>query len=398
MPLPTVSHRISATHDAMAPFLEFFARSPWSARRTEPTACDFVFGNPDEPPLPEFVQALERHVAPRDVAWFAYKIDEPGPRRIVARSLRGSHGMPFEEEDVFLTNGAFAALSVSLAALTDPGDEVIFVTPPWFFYEAMIVACGAVPVRVAVDLDTFDLDVAALARAITPRTRAVIVNSPHNPTGKIFPSETLAALADVLSEAGRRHGRTIYLLSDEAYSRIVFDGRTYPSPTSHYPDSLLLYTYGKTLLTPGQRLGYIALPPTMADREPLRRALFAAQMVTGLAVPNALMQHALADLDVLTIDIGALQRKRDRLVSALRGMGYRLQVPEGTFYLLVHAPVPDDVAFAGRLAEHDVFVLPGSVVEMPGTFRVSLTGSEAAIERSLRGFEQALAAETPQRA
>jgi aspartate aminotransferase len=180
------------------------------------------------------------------------------------------------------------------------------------------------------------------------------------------------------------------LLSDEAYSRILFDGREFPSPTAFYPHSLLLYTYGKTLLTPGQRLGYIALPPTMPGREMLRGALFMAQLVTGFAFPNALLQHALADLDKLSIDIAHLQRKRDRLVGALRDMGYDLHTPEGTFYLMVRSPIEDDWAFIETLAEHDILCLPGVVVEAPGFFRISLTASDEMIEGSLPGFAAAL--------
>lgn len=159
---------------------------------------------------------------------------------------------------------------------------------------------------------------------------------------------------------------------------------------AYYRDSLLLYTYGKTLLTPGQRIGYIALPPTMADREPLRQALFAAQVVAGWAFPNALLQHALPDLETVSIDMIHLQAKRDTMVAALRAMGYELQVPEGTFYLLVRSPDPDDMAFSDRLAAAGVFVLPGSVAELPGTFRISLTASDEMIERSLPGFETAI--------
>src|SRR5690606_38650331 len=139
-----------------------------------------------------------------------------------------------------------------------------------------------------------------------------------------------------------RHGRPIYLLSDEAYARIIFDGNSYESPTESYPYSLLIYTYGKTLLTPGQRIGYIALPPTMPNREELHDALLDAQVMVGFAFPNALLQHSLAELEALSIDIPALQRRRDRLVAALHEMGYRVRIPEGTFYLMVDSPDADD--------------------------------------------------------
>ncbi len=374
----------------MAPFSRFFSESTWAHHRDDPGISDFVFGNPHEMPLPAFVGALERGLTPRDVLWFGYKENEPESRDIVARSLNAHRGMPFEAADVFMTNGGFSALSVSIAALTDPGDEVIYISPPWFFYEAIIVSQGATPVRVPVVPASYDLDLEAIRSAVTERTRAIIVNSPNNPTGRIYPPSTLTELGRILTEASEVSGRPVYLLSDEAYSRIVFDGREYPSPTAFYPDSLLLYTYGKTLLTPGQRIGYIALPPTMADRGPLREALFAAQVVAGWAFPNALLQHALPDLEKVSIDLSHLQSKRDTMVGALRAMGYELQAPEGTFYLLVRSPEPDDIAFSERLAAEGVFVLPGSVAELPGTFRISLTASDEMIARSLPGFESAI--------
>ena len=309
---------------------------------------------------------------------------------IYLKELRRQRGLPFASEDVFLTNGAFAGLSVTLTTVTDPGDEVIFISPPWFFYEALIAAAGATPVRVQCDPQTFDLNLAAIDEAITERTRAIIVNSPNNPTGKIYPAATLEKLADLLQKASEQNGRPIYLLSDEAYCRIIYDGRDFPSPTSFYPHSFLIYTYGKTLLTPGQRLGYVALPPDMPGRDALREALFAAQLVTGFAFPNALLQHALADLEELSIDVDHLQEKRDWLVRELRAMGYTLHVPEGTFYLLVDSPLPDDGAFLNLLAEHDVFCLPGSIVECPGTFRISLTANDDMIKRGLPGFAAAL--------
>jgi len=172
----------------------------------------------------------------------------------------------------------------------------------------------------------------------------------------------------------------------------VYDGREFCSPTEFYPHGLVLYTYGKTLLTPGQRMGYIALPPTMPEREQLRPALFLAQMMLGYAFPNALLQHALPDLEPLTIDVAHLQRKRDRMVKILRDIGYEVNVPEGTFYLLVRSPLEDDVAFIERLAEQNIFCLPGRVFELPGYFRISLTADDDMIERAAKGFAAVLKA------
>jgi len=268
---------------------------------------------------------------------------------------------------------------------------VIFISPPWFFYEGIIVNHGAVPVRVKVDPKTLSLDLDAIKAAITKRTRAIIINSPNNPTGVIYQPDELKSLADILTAASESNGRPIYLLSDEAYSRIVFDGHPFYSPTSYYPNSLLLYTYGKTLLTPGQRIGYIALPPTMPDRETLRNVMMGAQVISGWAFPNALLQHALPELENVSIDIPHLQKKRDRMVAALHGAGYEVHSPQGTFYLLPKSPWHDDWAFTDLLAQHDIFVLPGKVVELPGYFRISLTASDEMIERAIPGFVAAMA-------
>ncbi len=244
---------------------------------------------------------------------------------------------------------------------------------------------------------TFDIDVAAIERAITARTRAIIVNSPNNPTGKVYPRATLDRLAAVLEAASERNGRAIYLLSDEAYYRILYDGRRYDSPTESYPRSILIYTYGKQLLTPGERIGYLALPPTMpeGDRGQLRNAITMAQLVGGWSWPNAVLQYALADIDRLSVDIGKLEQKRDRMVRGLREAGYDLHVPEGTFYLLPKSPWPDDWAFTKHLAESDVLVLPGEVVEMPGYFRISITASDVMIDKALPVFAAAAKERVP---
>lgn len=376
--------------EAMGSLFTFMTESAWARRRAEPGIADFVVGNPHEMPLAGFAEALARWSVPRHKDWYAYTMSDPTAQATVAASLAAWRGVDYAAEDILLTNGAFAGLTVCLRAVVDPGDEVIYISPPWFFYRAMIGAAGAAPVRVDVRPEDFDLDLAAIEAALSPRTRAIIVNSPHNPTGKVYGAERLAGLADLLTRASEQNGRPIYLLSDEAYSRILFDGRAYVSPTTVYPYSFLIYTYGKTLLTPGQRIGYVALPPAMPDREVMRGAITMAQLLTGWAFPNALLQHALPDLDALCIDVGRLQAKRDRLVAELRSMGYALHVPEGAFYLLPRAPWADDLAFSELLAEHDVFVLPGTLAEIPGYFRLSLTANEEMIERALPGFKAGL--------
>jgi aspartate aminotransferase len=384
-----VARHLGGVGAASAPFLGFLAGSAWGRRRGEPGICDFVVGNPHEMPLPAYVEALRRASVPRDPGWFGYALNGGTAREAAARSLRERLGVAFAAEDLFLTRGATSALALVLAAVLEPDDEVVYPSPPWFFYPPLIAFARGVPVPARVDTETFDLDVDAIAAAITPRTRAVIVNSPNNPTGRIYPPATLERLAAVLRAASEEHGRAIYLVSDEAYNRILFDGRRFSTPTAFYPYSFLVYSYAKALLAPGQALGYVALPPEMPGRERMRDALFLAQC-SGFGFPDAVLQHALPELEGICIDLARLQRRRDVLYGALRGLGYEMAMPEGAWYLLPRSPLENDGDFAELLAEHGVFVLPGSIVELPGYFRISLTASDEMVERSIAGFAAAI--------
>ena len=373
---------------SVAPFLSFFG-GHFDRLNKEPDVANFAVGNPQELPLSGYVDALQRHLTPQDKDWFAYKLSEAESQRTVAASLSQHTGMAWDPDDVAMTNGGFAAIAVTLRALVRPGDEVLFMSPPWFFYELLILAAGGEPARLALEPPAFDLDVDAIAAAITPRTRAVLINSPHNPTGRIFSPETFADLAAALTDASARIGHPVWILSDEPYRRIAFDGRVAHTPAEVYPHTVITYSYGKQLLAPGMRIGYVAVPPSCPERAELRDEIFLQQMATGYSWPNALLQHALADIDPLTIDIGALERRRDRLIPALREMGYEATMPEGTFYSMVRAPIDDDVAFTDALAARRVLVLPGSIVEVPGWFRISLTASDEMVEAGIPRFEAA---------
>ena len=375
---------------SVAPFLSFFGGA-FERLNREADVANFAVGNPQEMPLAGYVEALQRHVEPQDKDWFAYKLSEPASQRTVAATLSARTGLDWDPDDVAMTNGGFAALAVALRTLVQPGDEVVFVSPPWFFYEILVLMAGGEPVRVKLDPPAFDLDIDRIAAAITPRTRVVLINSPHNPTGRIFSEASLASLAEAMTDATERIGHPVWILSDEPYNRIVFDGSTAPSPAAVYPHTVVTYSYGKQLLAPGMRIGFLSVPPTCPEREELREAIFIQQIGGGYQWPNALLQHALADIEHLTIDLGALQRRRDRLVPALREMGYEASMPEGTFYTMARSPIEDDVAFGDILARHRVLVLPGTIVEVPGWFRVSLTASDDMVEDGIPRFAAARA-------
>ena len=387
----TLSSRAEAVSRAVSHILSGYLEDiDYFTHRDQPGVLDFTFGDPREMPPQAYVSALRTAVTPQDEGWFAYKMYEPAAQEAAAASLARLTGLPFDPDDILLTTGGFAALSVGMKAVADPGDEVIYSLPPWFAYEALLVEASLVPVKVHIDLERLDLDVDAIAAAITPRTRIVIVNTPNNPTGRVYSAETLTRLATVLEEASARNGRRIFLLSDEPYNRIVFSGVQFRTPAEFYPYTLVAYSYGKTLLSPGQRIGYLALPPGLPDREALRRAVHDLQIAVGWAFPNAVMQYALPELERQAFDVARLERRRDQMVDALTSMGYTVHRPEGTFYLFPRSPILDDEAFARLLVEQGILVMPGALFETPGFFRICLTATEETCERSLPGFAAAL--------
>jgi aspartate aminotransferase len=383
-----VSKRVHAADAAFAPVRDFYMSSRYAKERFDPEACDFTFGNPHEMPLPGIVAAIRERALPHDKDWFAYKTSEEKPQAFLAEHVSRELGLAFEPADIALTAGAFAAIMVAFRLLLDAGDEAVFSEPAWFCYEPMLLAADAVPRKVALKAPAFDLDLAAIEAAIGPRTRLVIVNSPHNPTGRIYGRAMLQAVADMLERASARFGRRIFLLSDEPYRRLRFDGREFVSAAAIYPWTLISYSYGKVLLAPGQRLGYLAFSPLMpiSDRQALRDVMFSAQMALGWCFPNAVMQYALADLEALSIDQAALARRRDRLTAVLTGAGFEVLPPEGTFYLWSKWPVGDPEQHWTMLADRKVFVLPGSIMNSPSYLRISLTASDPMVERALPAF------------
>ena len=261
--MSTVSTRLAAIQTGLRPLLDFLNHSEHAKRIGDPTICDFVFGNPHEMPL-------TASSSPSSGMPSRKTRNGSRTRRRFRRPSEQSR-TPFVRGPASISSqptstsrpGTFAALAIALRATVDPGDEVIFISPPWFFYESMIAVMGATPVRVTLSGPGFRLDAAAVEAAITPRTRAIIVNSPQNPTGRIYSRRGAGCSrggADARVAAKRPANP---LLSDESYNRILFDGRSFMSPALAYPHTLVLYTYGKQLLAPGERLGYVAISPSM---------------------------------------------------------------------------------------------------------------------------------------
>lgn len=383
-----VSDHAVASGNDLHRVIDFFQTYRAGVRESEVLA-DLTFGNPHEPPLPDLVGALRTHIEPQSVDWFAYKLSEAEPRRVIAEGLRAELGLDFAPEDIAMTLGAYGAITLAFSILMDPGDECIIPVPGWFLYETSLSLCHAVAVKVPLRDKDFDLDVAAIAAAITARTRIVVVNTPHNPTGVIYSRDRLAELAALLQRKSEEFGRPIFILSDEPYRRIRFDGSAFTSPAEVYPWTLIDYSFGKVLLAPGLRLGYLAICPDMPAeaRAILRSATEKTQLASGCAFPDSILQYAVKDLETVSIDVAAYERKRDRLYDALTQWGYAMTKPAGAFYLWGKAPGGNALAFAAAMAKRGVFIMPGTLFERPGDFRISLTGTAGMIEASLAAFE-----------
>jgi aspartate aminotransferase len=383
-----LSRRAQLADTGFTAVKDFYVSSRYAESRKDPDICDFTFGNPHEMPLTGLVSAIRDRAVPEDKNWFAYKTSEEEPQAFVAESLGRELGISFEPEDIALTAGAFAAIMVAFRLVLDAGDEAVICEPAWFCYEPMLLIADAIPRKVPLKAPSFDLDLEGIEAAIGPKTRLVIVNTPHNPTGRIFSRDVLQALADLLDRASAKFGRRIFLLSDEPYRRLRFDGRDFVSPAAIYPWTFISYSYGKVLLAPGQRLGYLALSPLMPpnDRQALRDVMLSSQMALGWCFPNAVMQYAVPQLEQLSIDQQGLARRRDRLTTALTGAGFDVLPPEGTFYLWSKWPAGDPERLWNILADSKVFVMPGSLMGSPDYLRISLTASDQMVERALPAF------------
>jgi len=352
---------------------------------------DFSLGNPNLPP-PETFRRVLKEVAEDERAGVHAYMPNTGlaeTRRAVAVFLHKEQNVALSADDVIMTCGAAGALNVILKAVLDPGDEVI--TPAPFFVEYGFYADNHGGVLKTVPThDDFTLDMAAIEAAVTEKTKVVLINSPNNPTGQVYSAESLAALGKILTEKGKAFGRTIYLVSDEPYRKIVFDDIEVPSIFSAYPESILVTSYSKDISIPGERLGFIAVSPEAGHKAELLGALALANRILGFVNAPALMQRVVARLQGETVDVSAYAHKRDLLCDGLAECGYDFVRPPGAFYLFPRSPTADDVAFVQALQEELILVVPGSGFGGPGHFRISYCVEDDVIQGSMPGFAKVM--------
>ncbi len=351
---------------------------------------DFTLGNPDLEPPPRFMEELAEAARDQRPGLHAY-MPNAGllpTRQALAGLLSRLHDLEFKAHDLILTCGASGGLNVILKALLDPGDEVVILAP--YFPEYLFYADnhGGVGRIVETDED-FLPDLERLAAALTPRTRAVIINSPNNPTGQIYDAATLQELGRFLAHHAGRHGRPVYLVADEPYRHLVYDGAEVPSVFAAYPNTLLATSFSKDLSIPGERLGYVAVSPRATGRGELEGALVLANRILGFVNAPALMQRVVAALTDVSLDITPYARRRELFCDVLTEAGYKFLKPRGAFYLFPEAPGGDDLSFVERLKEENILAVPGRGFGRAGYFRLAFCVSEPVIAAAAPGFARA---------
>jgi aspartate aminotransferase len=352
---------------------------------------DFSLGNPNLEPPASFKEALVRLAGATESGHHAYMPNTGYPfvRQEVAQFVSKEQGANVSAEDIIMTCGAAGALNVILKALLDPGDEVITPTPYFVEYGFYVDNHGGVLKTVPSTAD-FNLDLEAIKAAITPKTRAILINSPNNPSGQVYSTESLEALGALLESEGHGLQRTLYLISDEPYRKIVFDGIEVPSLFSVYPETMVATSYSKDLSIPGERIGFLAVNPKATYKEDLLAGMALANRILGYVNAPAFMQRAVGSLQGTSVDTAIYQAKRDLLSDGLSRCGYEFVKPKGAFYLFPKTPIPDDVAFVQALQKELILTVPGRGFGSPGFFRIAFCVTDDTIKNAMPGFERVL--------
>ncbi len=358
------------------------------AKHGRDNVYDFTLGNPDLEPPAAFIDRLRQLTTNPSPGMHRYMPNAgyPWVRDKVAEALSQDSGIAVRGRDVIMTVGAACALNITLKALLDPGDDVLVFAPYFVEYIFYTSNHGGTPRIVPTD-DQFLPDLDALEQAISQKTKALIINSPNNPTGAVYPREVLEKVGALLERAAKRVGHPIYLLSDEPYRKISYDQEVV-SPLAIYRDCVLCTSHSKDLGLPGERIGAAAVHPEAADRELLVQAMTFAIRTLGFVNAPALMQHAVAELQDVTVDIDHYRRNRDLMYQGLVAAGYDCVLPGGAFYMFPKAPIADDVEFVRRLQQERILAVPGTGFGTPGHFRLAYCVDQSVIERALPGLAQ----------
>lgn len=394
--MTNVSQRMLNLGTARSEIREAFAFA--QARAAEVGAenvDDFSIGNPSVPApatVAEAVHKLVDAIDPIKLHGYTPAQGDGQARQALAEDLNRRFGTNYTADNFYLTAGAAGALCCALSALSCPGDTFIAFAPYFPEYKVFVESAGAELVTVPADIEDFQIDFAAFDQALTPNTKGVIINSPNNPTGVVYSEATIQKLAQVLTEKSKEYGHTIWLISDEPYREIVYRDTPLPWVPNYYPNTLVCYSYSKSLSLPGQRIGYVLVPPQAEDADIVYAAVCGAGRALGYVCAPSLFQLVAAECTGQTADIEIYHKNRDLLLNALRDMGYTCAQPDGAFYLFPRSLEPDARAFCERARKYDLVLVPGDSFGCPGHVRISYCVPTEQIQRALHKFEQ-LAAE-----
>ena len=350
---------------------------------------DFSLGNPSVPAPPAVAEVLTRILSegdPRELHSYSPAGGIPFVRKAIANDLNRRFQMAYEGRHIFMTCGAAAALAHALRAVTNPGDEILAFAPCFSEYNAYVSGAGCRLKVVPADIETFQIPFSVLEQMLTPEVSAVLINSPNNPSGIVYTTQTLRRLASLLTEKGREYGHPIYLISDEPYRDIIFAGTDSPYIAKEYPHTITCYSFSKSLSVPGERIGYAAVHPDAEGADRIIELFAQFSRLTGHNGAPALWQRAAAETCMLTADLSVYEKNADILHEALLSYGYTCVRPVGTFYLFPRSPEPDAKAFCRRAMQKDLMLVPGDGFGCPGHFRIAYCVPTEMVERSLEKF------------
>ena len=354
---------------------------------------DFSIGNPSVPaPAALNETAMEiLTTQPDTIHCYTSAQGDAGVRQRFADSLNRRYGCSYSADDFYVTVGAAAALCCVFRGLSCPGDEYILFAPYFAEYKVFVESNGGKAVVIPPEIEGFQIDFPAFESAITPNTKGVVINNPNNPTGVVYSRETLEQLAAILTRKSEEYGHPIYLISDEPYREIVYPGFTVHWIPHFYRDTIVCYSFSKSLSIPGERLGYVLVPADVTDRDQVYAAVAGAGRSLGYVNAPSLFQHITAQCCDLTADLSVYERNCKLLVSSLREMGYHVVEPGGAFYLFPRCPEPDDRAFSERAKQFGLLLVPGSGFGAPGHFRLAYCVQTEMIQRALPAFRALMA-------
>ena len=356
------------------------------AKNGEDSVFDFSIGNPSIPTPKEITEAIRAAADEPTLHDYTVAPGRPGLRRKVSERLNALYGLHTAPEDVYITCGASAAVSSSLKGLVCPGEEVIGLAPHYPEYPVFTRSAKGIFKSVSLRHDDLQLDGAALRAALTEKTAALIVNSPNNPSGAVLTEKSLTELADILREAQEKYGHPIYLISDEPYRELVYDGITVPGPACYYENTVICYSFSKSLSLPGERIGYYAVSDRMAERDSVFASVAGAARAYGYVNAPSLMQLVLERVPELPADIEAYRKNRALLCALLDRVGFSYVKPDGAFYLFMRSPIPDAKRFSEIAKRYNLLLVPSNDFGMEGYVRLAYCVPEERIIRSEEAF------------